>query len=179
MYKFLVLILLALAACSPVADLEETPDPLGDFRLGFNIMRVSPNVTKGPISREATAEEWQAAMETAFDRRFSRFSGDTYYHIGATVLGYVLAQPGIPIVLSPKSVLIFEVIVIDNETQKPLNPEPEQLTVIEAFTGANIIGSGYTKTKTEQLDELAASAAKAAENWMRKQPWFFENAPNP
>ena len=43
------------------------------------------------------------------------------------------------------------------------------------FSGENVIGSGLTKTKEEQIDELTAAAARAAENWMRKQPWFFEN----
>ncbi|MEM6307328.1 MAG: hypothetical protein AAF701_05030, partial [Pseudomonadota bacterium] len=177
MYRYLLLCVMLWAgvACAPVTDLDDTPEPLGDFRLGFNVVRVAPDAVKGPVSRTATTEDWTVPLQQAFDRRFDRFQGDTYYHLGVTVKGYILAQPGIPVVLSPKSVLIFDLLVIDNGTQKPLHGEPEQITVIESLTGANIVGSGLTKTKEEQIEELAATAARAAERWMRKQPWFFDN----
>lgn len=171
---FVVAMVISLGACSSTNDLMGDVDPIGDFEFGFVKSRVPDDVTKGPLSRTASADELNTAMEAAFQRRFARFSGDEVYHIGLAVDGYVIAQPGIPIVMSPKSVMIFRVIVIENDTQLVLNEKPEQITVIETLDGGNLIGSGLTSTKEEQLEDLANAAAKATEKWMRQQPWFFD-----
>ena len=54
----LILSLTVLAACQK-NDLKEPPVFLGDFVLGHNIV-VADQVTKSPISRNATPEEWKA-----------------------------------------------------------------------------------------------------------------------
>ena len=101
------LVLLTLAACADGArELEKPTEPLGDFKLGHAIV-VTPNIVKGPVSREATDDEWIAALDSALETRFRRYEGDKFYHIGVSIEGYVLAQPGIPLVLSPKSVMIL------------------------------------------------------------------------
>ena len=74
------------------------------------------NLTKGPVSRDATPEEWKEAVRAAFEPRFKRYDGGKFYHLGVIVEGYVLAQPGIPVVLAPKSALIFSVTVIEDAT---------------------------------------------------------------
>ncbi len=164
---------LGLAACGRPVDLDQPADPLGNFRLGFNVITVLDENVQGPLSRDVTETEWEEALQKSFDRRFSQFNGDRLYHLGITVVGYVVAVPGIPVVLSPKSILMFDLNVIDNETRQPLNAPGERLTVIESFTGSNIVGSGLTSSKDEQIEDLAARAAQQAENWMRTQPWFF------
>lgn len=175
MYRLILLVAFALglAACSETS-LDERPEPIGDFELGFLVPVASPNLTKGPVSRDATPEEWKAAMETAFRPRFARYEGGKFYHLGVIVEGYVLAQPGIPVVLSPKSALIFSVTVIEDETQATLTPEPEQFTVLEDFSAASVIGSGLVTSKEEQMANLADNAAARVERWLRAQPWFYE-----
>ncbi|MEL6551775.1 MAG: hypothetical protein AAFQ54_16155 [Pseudomonadota bacterium] len=167
---------LGLGACA-TGGLEDAPEPIGDFELGFLVPIVSPNLTQGPLSREATPEEWKAATEAAFRERFAPFSGGTFYHLGVTVEGYVLAQPGIPVVLAPKSVLIFSVIVIEDATQQTLTAEPEQFTVLEDFSATSILGSGLVLSKEEQLAALAENAAAQTERWLREQPWFLDPSP--
>lgn len=175
MTRILTLIfgLVLLTACAD-RELDEAPEPIGDFKLGFFVPTTAPELTKGPASREATKEEWKDAMKAAFEPRFKSFTGDEFFHIGAIVEGYVLAQPGIPIVLSPKSALIFRVTVIEDATGSSY-PEGEahQITVLESVSAGSIIGSGLTSTKEEQMANLAANAARATESWMRKQPWFY------
>jgi len=56
----------------------------------------------GPASREADTDEWIAAVTKAVGDRFERYEGEQLYHFGISLEGYVLAQPGLPIVLSPK-----------------------------------------------------------------------------
>ncbi|MEM9438509.1 MAG: hypothetical protein AAGA15_15890 [Pseudomonadota bacterium] len=164
---------LTLAACA-TTSLEEAPEPIGDFELGFLVPVASPNLTKGPVSRDATGEEWVAAMEAAFRPRLERYDGGKFYHLGVIVEGYVLAQPGIPVVLSPKSALIFSVTVIDDATEETLTPEPEQFTVLEDIGAASIIGSGLVNSKEDQLAALSENAADRVERWLRAQPWFYE-----
>jgi len=177
MLRFILTIFaaLSLAACTNPNDLDRTPVELGAFGLGHNVV-VAPNLTKGPASREASEEEWIAAMEKAVQERFSRYEGDKLYHLGIAVEGYVLAVPGVPVVASPKSALIINVTVWDDAAQKKLNDEPETITVIETISGETMIGSGLTQSKEKQIENLSRNAAKLIQNWLRRQylneGWF-------
>ncbi|WP_172298235.1 hypothetical protein [Pseudoruegeria sp. HB172150] len=164
---------LLLAACDPKADLEEPPADLGPFKLGHNIV-VARDPTVGPLSRTATEEEWKAVFEAAVDDRFGRYDGNRLYHLGISVDGYVLAMPGVPVVASPKSVLIFTVTAWDDALGRKLNEEAEQLTVLESLSGDTFVGSGLTLSKEEQMANLSASAAKAIEKWLLRHPEWFE-----
>ena len=177
MPRFIIalLILAGLAACTNANDLDRAPVELGDFRLGHNIV-VAPKMQKGPLSREASKEEWVEALTGAIAERFDRYEGDRLYHFGVSVEGYVLAQPGVPVVLSPKSVLIIRLTVWDDAAEKKLNPEPKQITIMETLSGETVVGSGLTQTKEEQMHNLSRNAAKQIETYLVRQMnaegWF-------
>lgn len=175
----LALSLSALTACGG-SKLEDPPVPLGNFRLGLNIV-VTQNMQKVPISREATGEEWEAALKKAVDDRFGRYDGDKFFNIGVAVDGYALAPPGIPIVASPKSILVVSVSVFDDAAGKMLNEggKGKQITAFEQASGDTVIGSGLTKTKEEQMESLAYSAALEIENFLRQNPEWFGLPPLP
>ncbi|HEY9040259.1 MAG TPA: hypothetical protein VIN05_15100 [Roseovarius sp.] len=168
-------LLATVAACTNPNDLDKAPVPLGDFKLAHNVV-VTPNITKGPVSRDASDEEWIAAMTKAVDERFSRYDGDKLYHIGISIEGYVLAMPGVPIIASPKSALILNVTVWDDAAGKKLNEKPEQVIVVESFSGETILGSGLTQSKEKQMTNLTRNAAKQIQNWLVRQKyqedWF-------
>lgn len=171
-----LVMILSLAACeNGLANLKKPVTPIGDFKLGFSEV-VAPNLTKGPLSRDASAEEWTQAVDAAIEERFDRQGGSKYYHIGTSVEGYVLAQPGVPLVFSPKSALILRVTLWDDAAQRKLNAEPEQITVMEAITAETLAGSGLTQSREQQMRNLAANAALQIELWMRRQlrdeGWF-------
>lgn len=174
-----VLMMVVLAACSSGADLKDPPVPLGDFRLEHNIV-VASKAQRGPLSRSATEEELSAAVQAAMAERFGRYDGNSRYHFGISVEGYVLAQPGVPLVLAPKSALILNLTVWDDAANKKLNETPENITVLETFGTAPIIGTGYTMTAEEQLAELSQNAAKAVERYLVRQQteegWFAPKA---
>lgn len=177
MFRFcaLLLVVLGLSACEDINDLSQAPKPIGEFALGHNIV-VAPNLVKGPASREASKEEWIEALTKSIDERFSRYDGDQLYHFGISVEGYVLAQPGLPVVMSPKSVLIFKLTVWDDAAGKKLNETPEQITVLETLDGDTIVGSGLTKTADQQMKTLADNSAKLIQRWITRQhyaeQWF-------
>lgn len=177
MYRLAALaaMLLALVACTNPDDLDEEPSYLGNFRLGHNVV-VAPNLTKGPVSREASEEEWVEAMKTTIQDRFGRYEGDKLYHLGISIEGYVLARPGVPVVASPKSVLILQATVWDDAAGSKLNDKPEQVTVMESFSGNTIIGSGLTQSREKQMENLSRNAAKQIENWLvrenSRKGWF-------
>lgn len=172
---FAFVMLAAVAACSGAKDLDQPPVPLGDFRLEHNIV-LAESAQRGPLSRPATEEQLTNSVKDAVTARFGRYEGTSRYHFGISVEGYVLAQPGIPLVLAPKSALILNVTVWDDAAGKKLNDEPEQITVLETFGTAPIIGTGYTMTAEEQLTELSENAAKAIERFLVRQQsengWF-------
>lgn len=173
----MLLLLPILAACSGAADLDEPPVELGNFSLKHNVV-VAPNVQKGPLSRDASKEDLIASMTLAIDERFGRYEGAKDYHFGISVEGYVLAAPGVPLVLSPKSILIIQITVWDDAAGKKLNEEPHVITVLETFGTGSIVGSGFTLTPEEQLRQLTQNAAKAVERYLleqkREQGWFEE-----
>ena len=167
-----VVLLLSSACATPTRDLTEEIAPIGNFRLGQLVPRAEIQLAKGPLSRSASREEWMQAIDDAFTDRFSRFEGGSYYHLGITAGGYVLAKPGIPFFAAPKSILIFTVIVIEDHTGKVLTKKPHQITVIERLTGGSILGSGFTRSRAQQMRDLSEQAARKTEDWLRKQPWF-------
>ena len=171
--------LFALTACGGIRDdLTADPSPIGAFRLGHNIAVVNDPV-QGPFSRTVTDAEWQAAMVAAVDDRFgeARFFGDKYFHIGVAVEGYVLGYPGVPLVYSPKSVLIFSVNFFEDSTQTKLNDEAIQITVFEPCCAVPFLGSGYTRDANEQMEGLAFNAARAIERTMRENADWFGGVP--
>ncbi|UXX84451.1 hypothetical protein [Roseovarius pelagicus] len=170
-----------LGACTNANDLDQAPVPLGNFALGHNVV-VAPNLTKGPASRDASKEEWITSMKKAIDERFGRYDGDKLYHIAISVEGYVLAVPGVPIVASPKSALIINVTAWDDAAGKKLNAKPEQVTIIESFSGNTMLGSGLTQSKEVQMENLSRNAAKLIQNWLVREnlanEWFGGKAAN-
>jgi len=165
--------ILFFTACSPpTQDFDAKLVPIGNFRLGQIVTPTDAELIKGPLSRTASPEDWILAVNVAFRDRFSRFGGGSYYHLGITASGYILAKPGIPLIAAPKSLLIFEVIVIEDYTGKVLTEKPHQIMVVEQLNGGSLIGSGYTRSREQQISDLAQQAALSTENWLRQQPWF-------
>ncbi|MBJ3763577.1 hypothetical protein ILP92_12545 [Maribius pontilimi] len=170
------LALLLLTACV-ADDATGTRPELGDFRLGYNIVQAR-DVEKGPFSRDATPAELTGALQAAIEQRLGRYDGDGLYHLGIAIGGYVLAQPGLPVVYTPKSALIFEVNIYDNATQARLNDKPKRITAFEGLQNtAPLIGSGLARGKDEQLQNLVTEGARALENWLRQNPDWFTPKP--
>ena len=174
-----------LAAClvlwgcaDPTEDLAKMPEPLGQFRLGHNIA-IADDVKRGPFSREMSETQLEAAVQSAVAKRLRRYDGNGLYHLGIVVGGIVLAQPGIPVVYAPNSVMIVDVTVFDNDTREKLNEKPKRITVGEGLrNAAPIVGSGHVRSAEEQLENLSVSLAKEIEDWLLENPDWFEMRPD-
>ena len=166
-----------LAACE-TNDLKKPPAPLGDFVMGLNIAIADTAQVPG-ISRQVTADEWEAAMKQAMQDRFGRYEGSKIYNFGINIDGYVLAPPGVPVVASPRSALILTVHVFDDATQTELNPGGKQLTLVEGISPESFIGSGWTQTKDQQLARMAYRGALAVQRYLLENPDWFGLPPNP
>ncbi len=174
----IVLLAVGLAACSPVTeDFKNTPATLGDFRLGHNIA-IADDVVLGPFSREMSENELEATVQNAVAKRLRRYDGDGLYHLGIVVGGIVLAQPGIPVVYAPSSVMLLDVTIFDNSTQQKINDEPKRIQVGEGFQNAvPLIGSGLVRSADVQLTNLSANAAREIEEWLLENPDWFTPKP--
>lgn len=106
---FGLLLTLTLFGCSPL-HLERRSDPFGDFRLG-HIAVYGEEITKGPLSREATDDEIKGALYVALQQKLGQYAGSGEYHIVVIVDAYSLGQPGIPLVFSPQTALGFRLSV--------------------------------------------------------------------
>lgn len=170
------LLVALVAACGGAGDLSKPPVPFGDFRLGYDIVVADKAESVGP-SRKATPAEWKAALTQAIDARIRRYQGDKLYHLGVAVNAYALAVPGIPVVISPKSVLVISVDVWDDTAQRTVNAETRQFRVFEGLNGATVIGSGLTKTREEQMQTLSENAARQINDWLiENKAWFTPEA---
>ncbi|MDO9523987.1 MAG: hypothetical protein Q7J57_00365 [Gemmobacter sp.] len=164
---------LFLAACETQTTLQAPSEALAGFKLGHAVV-LAEKAVQAPISRNATPEEWTTAMNTAVAERFGRLNGDQVYHLGIHIDGFAVAPPGIPLVVSPKSVLIFSVTLFANDSGgRKLNEKPKQITVFEGLSGETVLGSGLTRTKAEQMQNLAFNGAKAIEDWILENPHFL------
>jgi hypothetical protein len=170
-----IVVAILLSACAR-DDLSKPPKDFGDFALGYNVVVAKNAKPVGP-SRKATAEEWETALSSAIDARMGRYEGEKLYHIGVGVDAYALAVPGIPLVLSPKSVLAITVNVWDDTAQRKINAEPKQFTVLEQISGETVIGSGLTQSKEQQMSNLSANAARLINDWLVENAvWFTPEA---
>ena len=159
-----------LSACASGAKLGEERAELGDFLLGHAIV-VEENAVRGPASRKAEPGAWKDSLEAEMQRRFARYQGDSLYHLGVAVQGYVLAIPGIPLVAAPKSFLILGVTVWDDAAGKKLNEKPHRIIVFEAPSGETAISSGLTQSAEEQMQNLSQKRGWRRSNagWPRKR----------
>lgn len=159
-----------LAACQ-TNDLKQPPVPLGNFQLGVNVA-VTDKMQVPGISRKVTPEEMEAAMTKAVADRFAypRYQGSNLLNIGIFVDGYLLAPPGVPIVLSPSSVMIVTVNVFDDKKGIKLNEGGKQMTVIEKGSANTFFGSGLTQSKEKQLETLTYNVAKRIEGYLLENP---------
>lgn len=163
-----------LAACAAGDPLDEELPPMGNFRLAHNIV-VAENMQQVPPSRNATPEEWTEILESEIDRRFGAYEGDRLYHIGVAVDGYALAPPGIPIVLSPRSILVLSVNIWDDELGRKLHDEAEQIIVFEGSSPETmLLGSGIVRNRTEQMGILARNSARRIQLFMLQNPEWFD-----
>ena len=163
----------ALCACSLPADQNAPSVAMGNFSLGHNIVVVDEPAI-GPFSRTVTDEEWKTSLTSAIAQRFGGYEGDRLYHLGIKIEGYALAVPGVPIVFSPKSILIVTVTAWDDAEQRKLNEEPKQITVFEGLSGKTVLGSGLFKNKKKQLTTLSINTAKAIQDWLFENPEWLE-----
>lgn len=174
--RFLLLAgVLALSACA-AEDLTRPPEPIGDFRLGYNIVVADKAQTVGP-SRKATPEEWEAVLQAEIAKRLGRYDGEKLYHVGVAVDAYALAVPGIPLVVSPKSVLALSVNIFDDTAGVTVNAEPKRFTVFERMSGETVVGSGLTQSREKQMQNLASNAARQITAWIvENKAWFTPEA---
>ena len=162
------LALLALAACGAGDPALEVPREMGAFQLGHNVV-VAPNPQRGPLSRTVDEDRFVALLQEEIGRRLGGYEGGRLIHLGVSIEGYVVAAPGIPLVLSPKSILIVKVSAWDDATRTRLS-EGENLYVLESFGAGSIVGSGYTQTPEEQMRNLSRNAAAAIQRWLLEHP---------
>lgn len=181
---FPVLMLVALSACSaPVRDLAGPPVPLGDFRLGHNVV-VTPKTQKVPLGRELDKAVMEDMLKDAVAERFGRYEGDRLVHFGISIESYFLAPPGVPVVAAPKSAMIILLSVWDDTTNTKLTTEPHQIIAVESIDQGPLVGSGYTKSAEQQFQNLSQIAVKQIESYLvdrnDEDGWFQpESATDP
>lgn len=163
----------AVSACADGRNLGEPRPELGDFRLAHNIV-IADEAVQGPLSRRASAEDWENMLRADIARRFERYEGERLYHLAIKVDAYVLAVPGVPLVASPRSALIIGVHVWDDALGRPLNEERRQFTVLEHVSGSSVVGSGLTQSAEQQMQVLSRNAALVIENWLAENPQWFD-----
>ncbi|MEM1075657.1 MAG: hypothetical protein AAGI36_14445 [Pseudomonadota bacterium] len=170
----LVACTLTILGCTQT-EVNEAPENLGEFSLRVNYA-FADKAVQGPVSRDATPEEWTAAIQNAIDVRLARYGGSQQYDIGISLEGFMLAPPGVPILMSPRSTAIVFVNVYDVE-QKEFLAKAHQIQVLEDTSGESaLVGSGYIRTREEQMSGLSLKVADRVEEWLaeqhREEGWF-------
>ncbi len=181
MFRILTTLMVALflAACGET-QLNEAPEDMGAFRA--RVVHVfTDKALKWPLSRDAEASEWNASMERAMETRLRRYDGAQEYDVAVSLEGFLLAPPGIPVLVNPKSVVVVNVFVYD-VARKEYLARKVQMEVYEDTTGQSaILGSGHSRTKEEQIAGLSLNIADKIEEWMaeeHKENGWFDKRPD-
>ena len=151
---------------TPVQQIE-------NFKLGHLVVKAE-NTQKGFFSRNASEEILESTLKKKLLNSLSKQNGSHFFHISVVVSGYVLAKPGLPIILSPKSVLILDVFIFDDESEQKVFNKPKRFSIFESLNGNTIIGSGLTLTAEEQLDNLTTIATYKISQWLVSNKDVFE-----
>ncbi len=163
-----------LVACGETR-LDEAPEDLGAFQA--RIMHVyTEKALQWPMSRSADHSEWTDPIKSALETRLRRYEGGQQYDVAVTLEGFMLAPAGVPVLFSPKSVVVVNVFVYDVEQERFL-AKKHQMEIFESTTGESaLVGSGHARSKQEQIQGLAVNIADKVEEWMaeqhREQGWF-------
>ena len=64
----------------------------------------------------------------------------------------------------------------DDAAALKLNAEGKQIMVFESLSPEEVIGSGLTKTREQQMEQLAFNAAYSVEQWLLEHPEWFASA---
>ncbi|MGR3760757.1 hypothetical protein ACUXV3_11600 [Roseobacteraceae bacterium NS-SX3] len=163
-----------LTACTQTR-LDEPPEDLGEFRMRVGYV-YTDKALQWPMSRDAAPAEWQEPIQQALDARLRRYQGSQDYDVAVTLEGFLLATGGVPVLFNPKSVVVVNVFVRDVAGEKYL-VRKKQLQIFEDTTGESaVVGSGYARTKEEQIQGLALNIADAVEELMaeghKEEGWF-------
>lgn len=160
----------SLAGCAVRDPLEQDLPDMGTFQLAAPIT-VARNAKKVPPSRDASEASLRRMMNAELVRRFGRYAGGTPFYIALNIDGYSLAPPGIPVVLTPKSILVVTANVWRADPQEKIGG-PKQIVT---FEGANtlFLGSGLMKDADAQLLTLCRNTAKKVQDWMLENPTWF------
>ncbi len=161
-----------MAACGSRHDPEAPLVPMGDFRLG-HVVVIDDQAEIGPFSRKAEAGAWKEVLTEEIGKQLGRYKGGKLYHLGIRVDGYVLAIPGVPVVVNPKSVLIVSVTVWDDAKEGKLTARPQQLVVLERLSPETFIGSGLTQNRQRQMRNLSRNMAAKIHGYLLKNPEWF------
>jgi hypothetical protein len=122
-----------LTACVSSTEIAVEPsETLGNFRLGHNIV-VADNPQKVPISREAKPEDWDRSLTDALEKRLRRYDGDKFFNLGVSVDAYALAPPGIPLIVSPKSVLVITATLWDDSAGQKINEKASNVPCLRGL----------------------------------------------
>jgi|TARA_R110002124_G_scaffold160662_1_gene327935 hypothetical protein len=160
-----------LSGCAVPDPVDEDLPDMGNFELAYSVV-VSENAKKVPPSRDATPELLKATMTSEIERRFGQYKGGKGFVVAVAIDGYALAPPGIPIVLTPKSIMVVSANLWTADPQEKI-AGPEQLTT---FEGADtfLLGSGLQKTADEQLTTLSRNMVKKIQSWLLRNPTWFD-----
>ena len=154
------------------SDINPVPS-IGNFKLGHVVVKAE-NAQKGFFSRNASEQILENTLKKKLSNSLSKQNGNQFFHISVVVSGYVLAKPGIPIILSPKSILIVDVSIFNDESEQKVFNKPKRFSIFESLSGNTILGSGLTLTAEEQLDNLTTIATYKISQWLVSNKDVFE-----
>ena len=164
-----------LVGCAQKIPSSQKPNPIGEFRLGHLVV-VGKEMIKGPMSRKSDPSKITAAVKEAIVEKLSVYQGGQYYHVAVKIDAYILGQPGIPLLFSPKSALVMQITVWDDFKEAKINETPVKFIVLENLSVNTLVGSGLTQSAEMQIANLGAKTATQIEDWIRQQHetlgWF-------
>lgn len=171
------LCLFALLGMSSCGDGVLFPAPSGplhlaNIRIG-HVGVVTSGMVQGAYSNAVSPEDLASHLRGAITSKLAGLDGARSYNIGVKVTSYMLANPAVPTVSSPKSALIMSVTVWDDSRgQKPVAP-PATVIAVDGLYGTSVFITKQQGDKDHRLAALSAKAALEIERYLTKNIDIF------
>lgn len=169
---------LAMLALSSCGEVPKSPNLNAQslqahFTLG-HVGVITTGMAKGAYSVDVQSQDLATHLRSAVTSELSNFTGGHQYNLGIKVEAYTLANPSMPTVPQPKSVLMLTLSVWDDSHDPRPILAPATVVAVDGLYGTSIFVTKPQGSIDQRLAALCAKAAIEIERYLVKNSDFLQ-----
>lgn len=170
-----LLMTFTLMGCGEASFAPASMARLAQANIRFNhISIVATDMVKNAYSDDVSPEDMTTQLRRAITSKLSELQGDRVYNIGIKVTGYMLANPSVLTVSSPKSVLMLSVSVWNDSPDNKLMLPPSTVIAVDGLYGSALSIAKSQGSKDQRLAALTGRAGVEIAQYLARNAQSLE-----